>query len=256
MSIPTHSEIKAWVAEHIGDFHHKRLERLTALDLRDVLKRKNPYLFRAKNIQTAEQLVRALLDAHLSSQEETMFGDFLETLAAWINAQTYGGRKSGIPGIDLEFDRDGTRYIVAVKSGPNWANSQQLKRLRDNFRQAARTLRTSGAKVPVQAVNGCCYGREAKEDKGDYLKLCGQAFWAFISGSESLYVDIVEPLGTNARQHNDAFAKAYGQVINRMTGSVIADFLDAGAAIDWPRLLAFNSGRTAPAKPRGSRRRT
>jgi hypothetical protein len=251
MSLPTNDEIGVWVAAHIGQFHAKRLERLTTLDLRDVLRRKNPYLFRAKNIRTAEQLVRALLDAHLSSQEETMFGDFLETLAIWINAHAFGGRKSGIPGIDLEFDRDGTRFIVAIKSGPNWANSQQLKRLRDNFRQAARTLRTSGAGVSLQAVNGCCYGRDANEDKGDHLKLCGQAFWTFISGSESLYVDIVEPLGTDARQHNEAFEQAYALVVNRMTRTVVADFLDGNAAIDWPRLLAFNSGSTPPRRARG-----
>lgn len=246
MSLPTNDEIAAWVAEHIGEFHRKRLERLTELDLRDVLKRKNPYLFRAKNIHTAEQLVRALLDAHLSSQEETMFGNFLETLAIWINAHAFDGRKSGIPGIDLEFDRDGTRFIVAIKSGPNWANSQQLKRLRENFRQAARTLRTSGSAVTLQAVNGCCYGRDTREDKGDHLKLCGQAFWAFVGGSESLYVDIVEPLGADARRHNDEFERAYAVVVNRMTRRVIADFFDADDAIDWPRLLAFNSARTPP----------
>ncbi|TAN06750.1 MAG: cytosolic protein [Rhodanobacteraceae bacterium] len=253
MPLPTNDEIAAWVAMHIGEFHRKRLEKLTTLDLRDVLKRKNPYLFRAKHIQTAEQLVRALLDAHLSSQEETMFGDFLERLAIWINEGTFGRRKSGISGIDLEFERDGVRYIVAIKSGPNWANSQQLKRLRENFRQAARTLRTSGAKVPLQAVNGCCYGRDSHEDKGDHLKLCGQAFWAFVSGNEALYIDIVEPLGTDARRYNDEFEKAYGQVVNRMTRTVIADFLDAKAGIDWSRLLAFNSGRVSAATSRRAR---
>jgi DNA modification methylase len=29
----------------------------------------------------------------------------------------------------------------------------------------------------------------------DYLKLCGQEFWEFISGNINLYVEIVEPLG-------------------------------------------------------------
>lgn len=254
MPLPRIEEIQTWVAEHVGEFHRKRLERLMTLDLRDVLKRKNPYSFRAKNIRTAEQLVRALLDAHLSSQEETMFGDFLESLAIWINTQTFGGRKSGIPGIDLEFERDGTRYIVAIKSGPHWANSQQLQRLRDNFRQAARILRTSGARVPLQAVNGCCYGYSADEDRGDYLKLCGQAFWAFISGSESLYVDIVAPLGTEARRHNEEFEKAYALVVNRMTRDVASDFMDAQGAIDWPNLLAFNSGRLAKGQARTRRR--
>lgn len=244
MPLPTTDEIAQWVSENIGEFHGKRVEKLSALNLRDVLKRKNPYLFRAKNIRTAEQLVHAVLDAYLSSQEETMFGDFLERLAIWVNECAYGGRKSGVLGIDLEFEREGIRYLVAIKSGPNWGNSQQIARLRDNFRQACRVLRTSGSKLPVQAVNGCCYGRNAHEDKGDYFKLCGQSFWAFISGSESFYVDIVEPLGTDAHDRNEEFEEEYAQVVNRMTrDDEIGEFLDDSSSIDWPRLLAFNSGR-------------
>lgn len=245
MPLPSKEEIGLWVSEHIGEYHAKRLQKLAALDLRNVLKRKNPYLFRAKNIRTAEQLVRGLLDAHLSSQEETMFGDFLENLAIWINAETYGGRKSGIAGIDLEFDKDGIRYLVAIKSGPNWGNSQQIARMRDNFRTAARTLRTSNARTELKAINGCCYGREMREDKGDYLKLCGQSFWAFISGDESLYIDIVEPLGRDAREKNEAFDQQYGRVINQMTRHVINDFCEPSGEIAWARLLKFNSARNS-----------
>lgn len=172
-----------------------------------------------------------------------MFGDFLEGLAIWVNAQVFGGWKSGIAGIDLEFDSEGVRYLVAIKSGPNWANSQQKARMLDNFKKAGQALRTSRAKLQIRAVNGCCYGRESKEDKGDYLKLCGQSFWAFISGSESLYVDIVEPLGHEAHAKNEAFSQEYGRVVTRMTGDVINDFCDPQGNISWPTLLAFNSGR-------------
>lgn len=250
MPLPNNDEIAAWVAGHMDMYHESRLQKLSGLNLKDVLKRKNPYLFRAKNVLTAEQLVRGLLDAYLSSQEETMFGDFLETLAIWINEETFNGRKSGIEGIDLEFDRKGTRFLVAIKSGPNWGNSQQIKRMRDNFRRAAITLRTSKGSVTSQAVNGCCYGRETNQDKGDYLKLCGQAFWEFISGSPTLYIDIVEPLGRNAKRRTEDFELEYAKVVNRMTQGVIADFFDPSGAIAWSKLLAFNSGKSAPISAR------
>ena len=181
-----------------------------------------------------------------------MFGDFLEMLAIWINGEVFGGHKSGITGIDLEFERDGVRYLVAIKSGPNWANSQQIARMRDNFRNAVKTLRTSRARFDVCTVNGCCYGKSSTEDKGDYLKLCGQSFWAFISGSESLYIDIVEPLGHDARARNEAFEQEYGRVVTRMTRDVISDFCTPSGDIAWPELLRFNSGRPQP-KPRRSR---
>ena len=72
------------------------------------------------------------MEAHLSSQEETIFGGFLEELAIFICAQVYGGQKSSAEGIDLEFIKDGIRYIVSIKSGPNWGNSNQVARLKDN----------------------------------------------------------------------------------------------------------------------------
>lgn len=117
------NEITKYVSTHIGEFHQKRIDRLKKLKLKNVLKRKNPYLFKAKYLLTSEQIIKSLVDAFLSSNEETIFGDWLEGLAIFVNQLVYEGWKSGIPGIDLEFDKKGTRYIVAIKSGPNWGNS-------------------------------------------------------------------------------------------------------------------------------------
>lgn len=75
---PFLDNIRKYVEDNISDFHNARLESLRLLGLKQILRRKNPYLFKAKNIIAAPDLVRLLLDAHLSSQEETMFGDFLE----------------------------------------------------------------------------------------------------------------------------------------------------------------------------------
>ena len=77
-------EIKEYVAENIGEFHAARLKSLSELKLKEILLRKNPYLFKAKHVLTSEALVKQLLDAHLSSQEETIFGGFLEDLAIFI----------------------------------------------------------------------------------------------------------------------------------------------------------------------------
>jgi hypothetical protein len=118
-------DVKVYVRENIGSFHSSRLQSLRELKLSQILKRKNPYLFKAKNILLAQDLVRILLDAHLSSQEEAIFGNFLEGLAIFINRQVHGGWKSSTEGIDLEFDKGGIRYIMAIKSGPNWGNSSQ-----------------------------------------------------------------------------------------------------------------------------------
>ncbi len=181
--------------------------------------------------------MKTILDAHLSSQEETLFGDFLEELAVFICEKTYNGRKSASEGIDLEFKKDGSLYLVAIKSGPNWGNSQQVRRMR-----AKRTLRTSRSKMSVVTVNGCCYGQDQNPDKGDYLKYCGQEFWAFISGNDDLYTDIIEPLGHRAKEKNEAFLEAYAILINKFTREFMNSFCRNGR-IEWSRIVKFNSER-------------
>jgi len=160
----TREEITAYIEQNIAGFHQRRLDSLLKLKLDVILTRKNPYLYKAKNIVTAGELVKTLLDAYLSSQEEGIFGAFLEGLSIYINGKVFGGHKSSTEGIDLEFERDSTVYLVSIKSGPNWGNSNQVKRLRENFRQAIRIRRQAG-NINIIAVNGCCYGKQNKETK-------------------------------------------------------------------------------------------
>ena len=240
----TQQEITDYVAANIQIFHQKRLDNLQKLRLMDVVRRKNPYLFKAKNINTAQDLVKTILDAFLSSQEEGIFGGFLEELAIFICAQVYSGQKSSAEGIDLEFEKDSIRYIVSIKSGPNWGNSSQIAKMRDNFRKAKRILRTNTSLTNVVAVNGCCYGKDRKPDKDDYLKLCGQRFWEFISGDENLYTDIIEPLGHQAKERNEQFIQEYAKVINRFTFEFIEKFCDTDGNILWEEIVRFNSSKT------------
>jgi hypothetical protein len=233
------------VSRNIGSFHSRRLKSLQELRLDKVLKRKNPYLFKAKNVLRAQDLVTLLLDAHLSSQEEAIFGDFLEGLAIFVCREVYGGGKSVAEGIDLEFTNAKVRYIVSIKSGPNWGNSRQVAKMREDFRKAKRVLRTSGCREPIEAVNGCCYGQDGSHDKGDYQKLCGQRFWELVSGSRTVYTDIIEPLGHEAKQRNDEFLQAYAVIVNKFTQEFMNCFCDDGA-INWKRLVQFNSGHMNP----------
>jgi len=226
-----------YVNDNIGDFHNQRILSLDKLKLIDVIKRKNPYLYKAKNMFTSETIVRAIVDAHLSSNEETIFGDWLEGLAIYINGIAYNGRKSGIQGIDLEFDKDDIRYIVSIKSGPNWGNRSQISKLKLDFVSAKRTLRTSNSNINIIAVNGCCYGRDKKPDKGEYYKYCGQKFWNFISGDENLFTEIIEPLGNDAKQRNNEFLELYSNKINLFTQEFSKVFCKENGEIDWVKIV-------------------
>jgi len=105
-------------------------------------------------------------------------------------------------GIDLEFNRDGVHYVVDIKSGPNWGNSQQIVRMKANFIQAKRRFNThrGNRDKTVVCVNGCCYGRDNNPDKGDYVKYCGQGSGLSFSGNDGCTYKSSKPLGHRARK--------------------------------------------------------
>ncbi|MEW6406254.1 MAG: PmeII family type II restriction endonuclease, partial [Chloroflexota bacterium] len=84
--------------------------------------------------------------------------------------------------------------------------------------------------------------RVGKPDKGSYLKIAGQEFWELISGSDRLFIEIIEPLGHQAKERNEEFALEYSRILNLFTQEFMDDFCIDGR-IDWEKLVRFNSGR-------------
>lgn len=234
--------ITGYVNNHIDYFHTNRLAKITKLNLHDILKRKNPYLFRAKNLSTAEALIPSLLDAYLSSSEEELFGQFLEGLAIYVAEITSGGHKSSTEGLDLELTRDSIRYLVAIKSGPNWGNHSQYNDLKQRFKTATRVLKQSNHTAHVQPVLGICYGKFKTVDNGEYLKIGGQSFWQFVSGFPSLYIDMIEPIGYEALRHDDNYLREKSSTYSRFIRDFAAEFCNPQGQIDWAKLVQFNSG--------------
>lgn len=234
-------DVRNYIEENIGSFHEARQNGLRKLKLSKILLQKNPYLFRAKNILTAEKFVRSLVGAYISSQEETMFGGFLERLAIFVCEKVYSGKKSSAEGLDLEFVKDKVIYVVAVKSGTNWGNSSQVAKMKESFRKAKQRLRTNAKKMSVEAINGCCYGRVAKTDKGEYQKIAGQKFWKLISDNSDLYTEIIEPLAYKAKERSQEYENEFARQINIFTKQFADEFCIDGN-INWNKIVQFNSG--------------
>ena len=104
--------IKA-IAISLENFYANLIAKLDEINIRKILKRKNPYLFRAKAMCSAPDIVEAILSAYISSSEETIFGNvFFEPIALAAS----GGQKSLTEGIDIRIDKDDAIYAIAVKS--------------------------------------------------------------------------------------------------------------------------------------------
>ena len=248
--------VQDYVEANIGSFHEKRLATVKNKKLDDVLKRKNPYLFRTKN-QTVIQLVYGIMDAFLSSQEETLFGEFLEGVASFVASSVYGARKPSpdeVRGIDLVMQKDSKTYIIEIKSGPNWGNSSQVQRMLAHFQEAAAILQPHYPDQEIVAVNGCMYGKDRSPRKRGklkaagradeivpYWKLCGQDFWYFISGSKDLYTDIIQPLGYRSKERNGEFLEAYDNFINNLVFEFLSKYRNDDGSVAWEKLTRFVS---------------
>ena len=233
--------VHSYINSHISNFYQRNLASLDGITLAHLL-RKNPYLYTVQNTGSASKLISDLLNDIIVEQEEKMFGDFLEGLAVFVAEQTCNGRKSAAQGIDLEFVNHNTHYIVSIKSGPNWGNSSQHRRLAQDLRDGVTRVRQSRTALNVQPVLGICYGKvKTKFTPNGYLKVAGQNFWYLISGNPDLYTDIIEPIGYRAKEHNEYFVAGRSALENKLTGQFITGFCDLSGAIDWVRLVQANS---------------
>lgn len=262
---PDYKEYYDFLAEHVvTPFYNKRLAYLHKMTLAKVIRRKNPYLLKAKNLASPDELVRSIVDAFLSSQEETMFGNLLESFAVYVSGKLYGGFKSKRASLDLEFERDSKYYIVGIKSGTNWGNADQIAVMKSNFKLARIALREAGIKNEIVAVNGCIYGKDNvplkdkrrtrvggvmtvidEEPDKVYYKYAGQDFWHFISGDDMLYREIIKPIAQEARERDETFKRTYNGKVNEMSLEFGNHFLTEVGQIDWLKLIDYVSKRGA-----------
>lgn len=184
--------------EAIEDFTAKLKNKLDKEKPEVIIRRKNPFLFRVRFVDNVHEYAEMMLDAYLSSSEETMFGNVLEEIAIAICSQAKGGRKSGIPNIDLEYDEGSTRTIIQIKSGTNWGNSSQHRALRQTFINATKVLRQGGADLSVRCVEGCCYGKSETKEMGTHQRIVGRHFWKDISGWDGTTEGVMQLLGKHA----------------------------------------------------------
>ena len=242
-----YNEINEYIAESVmKSFYEKRLEKLSELNLATILKRKNPYLFKAKNIETSGEFVKYIFDSYLSSQEETIFGNLLENLAIFTCEKAFNGKKAEegiLKSVDLEFERDNKYYIVGIKSGIYWGNKDQIDRMKLNFKFAKKLLRKRGIVKEIVAINGCIYGKDnipfKDNDDGElsYYKMCGQEFWELISGDNELYKNIIRPLDREAKKRSENFKEVYAEKSDEMIKDFSDNFLTKKGSIDWEKII-------------------
>jgi Type II restriction endonuclease EcoO109I len=164
----------------------------------------------------------------------------------YISETLYGGLKSRLNSVDLEFKRNGIYYLVGIKSGTYWGNSDKINRMKDSFKKAKQTLKQQGVTDEIIAVNGCMYGKDRNPLKEDadpdksYYKYAVQELWNFISEDENLYQEIIVPIDQEAKNKDELFKTTYQTKVNEMTFEFMQYFMNNGQ-IDWVKLVNYVS---------------
>lgn len=230
------------VAKALEEFYNSLLSKIDTINIKDIIKRKNPYLYRAKAMQSASEIVESVLSATVSSSEETIFGNcFFEPLAIAAS----GGNKALAEGVDImvEDKEENTIYAIAVKSGPSVFNADSKKRQEQNF-TAARKL-AQQAKSLYEPIIGYSYGKKRPTGKGKptiYRELAGQDFWAELTGDSEFYLKIIRYMGNKPEMYLEKYRESYNKASNRLVRQFTADFCDEDGGINWDKLVQFNSG--------------
>ncbi len=235
-------EVAKAIAQALDDFYTSLIEKIDGLDIVKIMKRKNPYLYRAKAMESASEIVDSVLSAFVSSSEETIFGNcFFEPLAIAAS----GGNKALAEGIDIMVqDREANAiYAVAVKSGTSVFNADSKKRQEQNFIAASKLAQQ--AKARYEAIIGYAYGRKRETGRGKpkmYRELAGKHFWAELTGDDAFYLKIIGFMGSLPEQYVVSYKESYNKASNRLVREFSNRFCKEDGSIDWEALVTFNSG--------------
>ena len=232
-------EVIQAISTALTEFYTALSQKLDKININKILKRKNPYLYRAKGINNATQVVDRLLSAYISSSEETIFGNtFFEPIAIAVS----GGQKAVTEGVDITVDKDNTFYSIAVKSGTSVFNADSRKRQEQNF-QAAQKRAQQAHKAFIPVV-GYGYGKKRVKPENEkfYKELAGKDFWEWLTGDPEFYTKIIAYMGTKPDEFASRFEDSYNKAQNRMIRDFTIKYCNDDGSIDWEQLIKMNSG--------------
>lgn len=228
--------IAEYVENNIAEFHSTRIEKLKSINLKDFLSRKNPYMFKAKNIVTAGDMVESLASAYMSSAEESIFGNWMEGIANFVAEKVYAGYKSAAEGIDIEFvdALDGRKKYCQCKAGPQTINNDDVATILGHFTHLQNKARLDRLNIGINdMIVGVLYG-EPGELSHNYKNVdktcpvyCGAEFWEHLTGDRQFYYRLVKAFGEVMEEDSEA-----GHIVMEMVNDLtfnIKEYVDTYA---------------------------
>ena len=221
----------------IGEFEvtfvQPMADRLSNLTMREIIKRKNPYLYMASGISTCEEMTRRAFNEQMATIEGNYFGYFFEGIAKLMSG---GIKPAGGGQIDLEIRKGNEAYVYAIKSGPGAFNSSSERAAIQDLESAERRLRQD--RITTHKKIGFAYGRKRTSLKSGVEKLASKRFWEELSGDSMFYIKLLDISAALAPLYQSDLEDPYQRLLNE----AYELFCD-GDVIRWDKVIGLVSGR-------------
>ena len=228
------------VKELLETFYRRRIEKINTLKFKEALSRKNPYLYKATGMENAQDIIKEILSAYMSSSDEGIFGDaFFEVLAERVS----GGSVSDAEGVDITRIKEDNNYYqaIAVKSGTNVFNASSRKKQLENFETLRKRVGKRG--YIYQPIIGYGYGKKTTSEGNAITELAGQEFWKELTGDSEFYLKIIDLIGDTPQQYLADYKEAFDIAVSNFTEEFTKEFCNDDGTINWIELVKFNSGK-------------
>jgi hypothetical protein len=227
------------VIEVFQQFLRDRAKTIRNLKIEDL--NINPFLIRliAKemDLKDSKSIVTWLVNQRLERGAVTSFGIALQNAAKAFSEGT------GVEGADILKAKDGRRYHIQVKSGPNTVPKDLAVRITQLLQSAQRRNRGS------VALFGMCYGspEQVSSIVQQYVGvdwISGRKFWEFIADDPNCVDEIYAIAGEVGQNFRDAKGQSLTQILRVKITELQTEFeklYGKSGSEMWKKLLNRNT---------------
>jgi hypothetical protein len=224
----------------VRSFYSKRIQRLDKLTPELLLKSRNPFLSAVTGVSDIGSWLDVNINTWSASSDETILGNLLDQLSMYISRLLWNAKTKKPIGADIDFIRNGCRYVIELKSGEHWGNSAQYKTLVDRFSSIVAEHK-SLYDIPIEPILGIYYGPSGcnKSYRG-YTKICGPSFWEFLTESPDFHKHLLSRLSLVSSQTISKLKNKQEKTVSRIL-SGLGDYTENNR-LCLSRVLDYNSG--------------
>jgi hypothetical protein len=236
------ANIEKFISEHVNEFCQQRIQELQQFTLSQIAL-ENSYLLKLQDryFFDASCLVGFWLDTALLSNDTILFDKFLENTTISLFTQLFQWKKSLRMEHIIYLETPQSLYIAYIKPR---INSSATRSIKDSIKalQVEVQQLVNPKNKSVQPVLGVCWGPNIWVNAEGILFLSGRSFWSLVDDGEWAFNKILAAFSLSTVKHSEIYHNKKAAILNSLTREFLEKFCDVEGAIDWSRLIGFNSG--------------